>query len=209
MVNRRQASQLRRKRIGSLRRMMFRTDWSMRWRGRILCAGLLCAGLQSASGADARTTGAMRLQQLPQQWLDDRGAPLAFTDLLGKRVVVSMAYTHCRTICPATITELKHMQQTLDARGEQASFVIVGYDPDRDDPASWRQYRINHKLERSNWYFLTGSAQATRQLAQQLGFDFWTYDTHVMHHSRLVIFDAQGQWRGAISPASGNWSALL
>jgi len=176
----------------------------MRWR-----AAWLCAAVLMACGASASSGSVTRLDQLPQQWRDDRGAALALTGLLGQRVVISMAYTRCHTQCPATIAQLQRMQSALDARGEQASFVIVGYDPDGDDPASWHQYRINHRLERNNWYFLTGSLQQTRQLARQLGFDFWTYDTHVMHHSRLVIFDAQGHWRGAINPASGNWSALL
>jgi cytochrome oxidase Cu insertion factor (SCO1/SenC/PrrC family) len=189
--------------------MFFGSHKSLCWRSQRLCAGLLCAGLLVVGGARAGSGGAMRLEQLPQQWRDDRGAPLALTELLGKRVVVAMAYTHCRTICPATIAELKHMQRMLDARGEQASFVIVGFDPDADDPASWHQYRINHHLERSNWHFLTGSRQATRQFAHQLGFDFWTYDTHVMHESRLVVFDAQGQWRGAVHPASANGPAPL
>jgi cytochrome oxidase Cu insertion factor (SCO1/SenC/PrrC family) len=175
----------------------------MRWRAVWVCAGLLLAG-----GASASSRGATRLDQLPQQWRDDRGAPLAFTDLLGHRVVVSMAYTRCRTICPTTIAELQRLQRAFDARGEKASFVIVGFDPDNDDPASWHQYRINRRLERSNWHFLTGSAEATRQFAHQLGFDFWTYDTHVMHEPRLVVFDAQGNRRAAITPAAGNWPAL-
>jgi cytochrome oxidase Cu insertion factor (SCO1/SenC/PrrC family) len=137
----------------------------------------VCAGLLSAWGALAGGAVATRLDQLPQQWRDDDGASLAFTDLLGQR-------------------------------GEQASFVIVGYDPDNDDPASWHQYRLNRQLERSNWHFLTGTPAATERLARQLGFDFWTYDTHVMHGSRLVIFDAHGQLRAALSPVSGDWPAL-
>ncbi|HEX9474137.1 MAG TPA: SCO family protein [Steroidobacteraceae bacterium] len=174
----------------------------MRWRTVWLCAGMLLA-----SGAGVSSGGATRLDQLPQQWRDDRGIPLTLSDLLGQRVVVSMAYTRCRTICPTTIAELQRVQKAFDARGEQASFVIFGFDPDSDDPASWHQYRINRQLQRSNWYFLTGSWRATRQLAQQLGFDFWTYDTHVMHEARLVMFDAQGNRGAAITPASGNWPA--
>jgi protein SCO1/2 len=176
---------------------------SMRWPIAWLCTGLLLA-----DGACASSGHATRLEQLPQQWRDDGGQALALTDLLGQRVVISMAYTRCRKICPATIADLQRLQRSLDARGEQASFVIVGYDPDSDDPASWHQYRINRQLERSNWHFLTGSWQSTRQLAQQLGFDFWTYDTHVMHESRLVIFDAHGNWHAAVKPAAGAWPAL-
>lgn len=166
-----------------------------------LCAVLLCAGAAFAEEA--------RVDQLPQVWRDDSGQRLVLADLLGQRIILSMAYTQCHRTCPATINELQRMQQTLDKRGEQASFVIVGYDTDNDDPRSWHQYRLNHRLDRANWHFLTGTPQAVRRLAQQLGFEFWNYDTHVMHGSRVVFFDSKGQYSGGVSPATGNWAALL
>ena len=166
---------------------------------------LLCLGLLAAVAADA----AARLEQLPQQWRDDQGRTLALRELLGHRVFLSMAYTRCRKICPTTMSELQRLQQQLDERGEQASIVIVGFDPDSDDPQSWRQYRAQRKLGYSNWYFLTGTPPATRQLAHQLGFDFWTYDTHVMHDSRVVVFDQRGLQTAAVSPVTADWSAVF
>jgi protein SCO1/2 len=166
-----------------------------------LTAALLCAGAASA--------GETRLDQLPQLWRDDLGKPLVLGDLLGQRVILSMAYTQCHRTCPATFNELQRMQQVLDKRGEQASFVIVGYDTDNDDPQSWHDYRQNHRLERENWHFLTGTPQQVRRLARALGFEFWNYDTHVMHGSRVVFFDSKGQFSGAVSPATGNWAPLL
>ena len=157
------------------------------------CTALLCAG---AAGA-----GAARLDELPQRWRDDLNQTLVLSDLLGHRVILSMAYTTCHRTCPATLGELQRMQQALDRRGEQASFVIVGYDAENDDPQSWHQYRVNHRLGRANWYFLTGTSAAVRRLARELGFEFWNYDTHVMHDSRVVFFDSKGQYSGSVSPA--------
>jgi cytochrome oxidase Cu insertion factor (SCO1/SenC/PrrC family) len=175
---------------------------------RIRCGArvaLLCLGLLAATVADA----AARLEQLPQQWRDDQGRALALTELLGHRVFLSMAYTRCRKICPTTMSELQRLQQRLDERGEQASIVIVGFDPESDDPQSWRHYRAQRELGRSNWYFLTGTPTATRQLAHQLGFDFWTYDTHVMHDSRVVVFDQHGLLTAAVNPVTVDWSTLF
>lgn len=152
---------------------------------------------------------AARLEQLPRQWRDDQGRPLALTDLLGHRVFLSMAYTRCRRICPTTMNDLQRLQQHLDQRGEQASIVIVGFDPDNDDPQSWRHYRAERGLGRSNWHFLTGTPLQARQLAHQLGFEFWTYDTHVMHDSRVVVFDQRGLLTTAVSPVTADWSALF
>ena len=170
----------------------------------LLCAAILAVA--SARGADSTGT---RLDQLPQSWRDDQGRAVALTELVGHRVFLSMAYTHCRRVCPTTLDQMQRMQTQLDARGEQASFVIVGYDPDNDDPQSWHHYRASRHLNRSNWHFLTGTEPETRQLAHQLGFDFWTYDTHVMHDSLIVIFNSQGSFSAAISPVTKDWSALL
>jgi cytochrome oxidase Cu insertion factor (SCO1/SenC/PrrC family) len=172
---------------------------STRRRAAWACAALLCVRAATAAG----------LEQLPQDWRDDLDQPLVLSHLVGHRVILSMAYVSCHNTCPATLNELRRMQQVLDRRGEQASFVIVGYDADNDDPQSWHQYRLNHGLDRANWHFLTGTSTTVRRLARELGFEFWSYDTHVMHGSRVVFFDSKGQYSGAVSPATGNWAALL
>jgi protein SCO1 len=107
------------------------------------------------------------------------------------------------------MNQLQHVQQLLDQHGEQASIVIVGLDPENDDPASWRHYRVNRKLDRGNWYFLTGTLPQVRQLAHQLGFEFWTYDTHVMHDSRIVVFDSRGLLSANVNATKADWSALF
>jgi cytochrome oxidase Cu insertion factor (SCO1/SenC/PrrC family) len=183
--------------------MNLRHPASSGWWPAWACTALLCA---SAVGTGA---GAARLDELPRAWRDDQGLPFVLTDLVGHRVILSMAYTRCHNTCPATLNELQRMQKMLDGRGEQASFVIVGYDADNDDPRSWHEYRVSHRLERPNWHFLAGTATDVRRLAHQLGFEFWNYDTHVMHDSRVVFFDSKGQYSGAVSPATGDWAALL
>jgi cytochrome oxidase Cu insertion factor (SCO1/SenC/PrrC family) len=170
---------------------------------------LACATLLAAGGAWAAGSGGARLELLPQQWLDEQGQALALKDLIGQRVVLSMAYTQCHHTCPATLVQLQRMQSVLDARGEQASFVIIGYDSEDDNPAGWRQYRINRRLDRSNWHFLTGSHAAVRQLARQLGFEFWIYDEHVLHEPRIVVFDARGHQSATFTSATGDWLARL
>jgi protein SCO1/2 len=170
-------------------------------------AALVCAAFLLPIGASADDSGRLRLDQLPQRWLDDRGQALSLAALAGRRVILSMSYTQCHHTCPTTLARLQGMQSALDQRKESASFVIVGYDPDQDKPASWRQYRANRRLERPNWYFLSGSRQNVRQLAQQLGFEFWIYDTHVLHDPRVVVFDGEGLLSATLTDASNDWLA--
>ena len=175
------------------------------------CAGwpvsLTAAALILTASARAADANQLQLGQLPQQWLDDQGKTLILGALGGQRLILSMSYSQCHHTCPTTLARLRRMQAALDERNEPASFVIVGYDPDQDSPANWRQYRANRRLERSNWYFLTGSRQNVRQLAHQLGFEFWVYDTHVLHDPRIVVFNDQGSISATLTDATGDWLA--
>ena len=152
---------------------------------------------------------AVRLDELPQRWTDDDGREVRLTQLEGHRVILTMAYASCHRICPATIAALRSMQKKLDGRGEAAEFVVIGYDPANDDAAVWRRYRARHHLARSNWHFLSGPRDATQILARQLGFEFWTYDDHVMHGSRALIFDAHGALQSVLGPDSPDWAGTL
>ena len=168
-------------------------------------AAWLWLGLLAAAAAAAAT----RLEELPQQWRDDQGHARSLAELQGHRVFLSMAYTRCHRTCPMTVNQLREVQRLLDQHGEQASIVIVGLDPANDDPPSWHHYRATRSLDGANWYFLTGTLQQTRELARALGFEFWTYDTHVMHDSRIVVFDSRGRLSATVNPTAADWSTLF
>lgn len=163
----------------------------------------------AASAHAAGLAGGVRLDVLPQHWQDDSGTALSLTALSGQRVVLTMAYANCHRICPMTIDGLKRMQSALDAQGEHAEFVVVGYDPENEDAATWRQYRHTHHLQRANWHFMTGSVADTLQLAHQLQFELWKYDEHVMHDSRVLVFDAKGVLRQEFGPDTQDWLVAL
>src|SRR2546429_97695 len=112
--------------------------------------------------------------------------------LQGHAVVLTMAYATCHRVCPMTMRRLQQMQRDFDRRGSSAEFLVIGYDPERDDAAAWRQYRETRHLTRSNWHFLIGTRTAVEQAARRLGFEFWKYDEHVMHDTRILYFDERG-----------------
>jgi len=142
---------------------------------------------------------------VPAAWRDDLGHPFDLHALRGHTLVLTMAYASCHRICPLTIQQLIKLQRRLDERGTDAQFLVIGYDPDNDDPAAWHQYRKTRHLLRSNWHFLVGTRESVEQTARQLGFEFWRYDQHVMHDSRVVFFNT----RGALVPdAEAAWPQL-
>jgi cytochrome oxidase Cu insertion factor (SCO1/SenC/PrrC family) len=160
-------------------------------RGRIASVWLLLALLAplavAAVGLSATSLGA-----LPAVWRDDQGRAFDLHGLLGRRVALTMAYTSCHRVCPISIRLLQQWQQELDRRGATAEFVVIGYDPETDDTASWHQYRASRHLTRANWHFLVGTRAMVEQTARQLGFGFWKDGTHVMHGLRIVCFDEHG-----------------
>jgi cytochrome oxidase Cu insertion factor (SCO1/SenC/PrrC family) len=144
--------------------------------------------------------GAAVLESLPQVWRDDTDHSFNLYALRGRPVVLTMAYTTCHRICPMTMQRLQQVQESFDARGIDAEFVIVGYDPENDDPGAWRRYRRNRHLTRPNWHFLVGSPQQVSRFARVLAFDFWKADDHVMHEQRIVYLDPNGALRSDPNP---------
>jgi protein SCO1 len=135
---------------------------------------------------------APQLAGLPDAWRDDRGQQFDLRTLQGHAVVLTMAYATCHRVCPVTMRRLQQMQREFDRRGINAEFLVIGYDPERDDAPAWHQYRETRHLTRSNWHFLIGTRSAVEQTARQLGFGFWKYDEHVMHDTRILYFDERG-----------------
>ncbi len=165
------------------------------------CLLVLCALIADDCVAGSNPVGSPLLERLPQNWRDDLGRDTTLADFRGRRVYLTMAYATCRSICPMTMAHLKKLQAELDARGEAAEFVVVGYDPTLDDPPAWRQYRSSRGLLRENWHFLTGTVATTGELARSLGFGFWKYDRHVMHGYRIVMLDEHGELAEEYGPA--------
>jgi cytochrome oxidase Cu insertion factor (SCO1/SenC/PrrC family) len=165
---------------------------SRRPQRRVLIALLLVAVALAGVGPTRAYASAAGLAELPPAWRDDRGQPFDLRTLQGHVVVLTMAYATCHRVCPITMRRLQQMQRDFDRRGTSAEFLVIGYDPDRDDAPAWHQYRETRHLTRSNWHFLIGTRAAVEQTARQLGFEFWKYDEHVMHDTRVLYFDEHG-----------------
>jgi len=132
------------------------------------------------------------------RWLADTGDRLSFDELKGRIIVMTMGYSGCRKTCSTSVVVLKELQGLLDRLGKQAEFVIVTYDPQEDTPETWREYRRARDLTRPNWHFLSGSAGDTRRIARFLDLGYWSYDEHILHNFRVVLFDRDGRWRREI-----------
>jgi protein SCO1 len=156
----------------------------------------------SAIACAAGAAGSSLAPELRErQFTDSDGRVFRLSTLQGPLIVMSMAYGNCRKVCKTTTLTLGEIQKRLDQMNAKADFVIVSYDPIHDTPAEWSDWRARRHLERSNWHFLSGDPDSTRQIARDLDLNFWNYDDHIVHDFRIVLFDARWQWLGDIDEA--------
>lgn len=63
--------------------------------------------------------------------------------------------------------------------------------PASDTPEVLRRFKEAEGLPAS-WHLLAGSASETQELTGLLDIHVMNADSHIIHNSRIVIFDAQG-----------------
>jgi protein SCO1/2 len=124
-------------------------------------------------------------------WLDDRGATVALSRWRGTPVVMAAVYTTCFETCPRTLVRLRRVYDEFARAGRSAEFVVVTVDPAIDTPERLRQFRQSRSLPAS-WRLLTGSRRDTEQLMDVLSVHIMNMDAHLVHDSKIVLFDAEG-----------------
>lgn len=65
---------------------------------------------------------------------DQHGEPFRLSDQQGKAVVLFFGYTTCPDVCPLTLGKLQAVKSQLGDYADDARFVFVTVDPNRDGP---------------------------------------------------------------------------
>ena len=117
-----------------------------------------------------------------------------------KPVILSLAYYSCDNLCPLSLDGLVKAMRVLPlVLGKDFTVVTVSIDP-RDTPelAAATKQRYVRRYARAGdgegWHFLTGDAEATRRLAQAVGFRY-TYDPaqeQYAHASGIMVLTPAG-----------------
>lgn len=110
---------------------------------------LIAVGLFSVSirvwSSDAQPFAANTVERLASQLtrisdtvptmrlVDQTGHMVQLAQFRGKPVLVTFAYAHCETVCPAVVMDLVDVQRRLGANAPE--IVIITLDPQRDTPS--------------------------------------------------------------------------
>ncbi len=129
---------------------------------------------------------------------DQHGKLFRLSEQRGNVVLIFFGYTNCPDVCPITLSEYKKIKASLGQKAENARFVFITVDPERDT-----QERLNLYLENFDTDFIGLTAE--RASLEQVWKDYGVYQERqqttsaagylVDHSARLYIIDAQGNWR--------------
>lgn len=127
--------------------------------------------------------------------MDQRGEPLALTDMVGKIWVADFIFTNCPTICPAMTSEMARLQSEFVA--DPVYFVSFSVDPERDTSKVLSRYAKEYGADDRRWRFLTGEKERIYELAKD-GFSLAAghKGSEILHSTRFVLVTSDGHIYG-------------
>lgn len=76
----------------------------------------------------------------PFKLINQNGQPITEQDFKGKPLLVFFGFTHCPDVCPTTLFEVSEMFRVLGKDADRANALFISVDPERDTPASMKDY---------------------------------------------------------------------
>jgi len=127
--------------------------------------------------------------------IDTTGNPLTLSAYRGAPLIVSLVYSSCSSICPATTQHL--ISVVSEARrvfGAEAFAVLtVGFDARNDTPAHMAQFATVQGVHFDNWRVASADAGTLAALLRDLGFSYVTVAGGFDHVTQTTIIDRNGK----------------
>lgn len=142
---------------------------------------------------------------------DQTGAPFGFHNLQGRVVVLAFMYTTCPDVCPLLTANMRVVQQNLEPSERAAVFLLsITTDPEIDSPKVLKSYGARHKVDFSNWSFLTGDQNSLERVWKMFGVKVERKARGLVDHTTLTaVVDQKSTMRLAYSGAAPNPKKVL
>lgn len=126
---------------------------------------------------------------------DSSGQTRRLSDYRGQPLVVSLIFTSCAHICPATTQQLRRgVRVARQALGEDSFRVVtIGFDTRRDTPAMMADYARRQGVREPGWDFLSADEVTIERLSAELGFQFSPAGGGFDHLIQSTIVDGRGR----------------
>jgi protein SCO1/2 len=159
-------------------------------------SALPAPGEADVPGIDERLGGRVPLDLA---LVDEDGRRVALGELIDRPTIISLVYFGCRNICPLLLGGEAEALGKLDlAPGVDYRAITVSFDP-ADTPSLATEAKANYTravgrpVPPDAWRFLTGTGEATRSLADALGFRYTKSEMGFSHTAALMVVDREGK----------------
>jgi protein SCO1/2 len=130
---------------------------------------------------------------------DEDGKPIKLRDAITGPTVLSLVYFTCPGICtPLLNSTVQLVNKTPLEPGEDFRLLTVSFDPN-DTPAVAKAKKQNYlsQIKRpfppDHWMWLTGDADAIRQLTDAVGFRYEKQGEAFVHPATLIVLSPKGK----------------
>jgi len=126
---------------------------------------------------------------------DSAGAPLPLAGYRGKPLVISLVYSSCSSVCPATTQHLINVVTEARRRFGAAAFAVltIGFDARNDTPAHMAQFAAVQGIKFDNWGLASADAGTISALLRDLGFSYAAVAGGFDHITQTTIMDRDGK----------------
>jgi protein SCO1/2 len=127
---------------------------------------------------------------------DQKGQPVALSDLRGKVVAINFIYTSCPlpNFCLRIANNFGVLQKRFKPQlGRDLVLLTVTFDPVHDTPEVLARYANQWDADPATWHFLTGPAPDVQRVCHLFGVDFFADDGLMNHSLRTAIIDRRGE----------------
>jgi protein SCO1/2 len=122
------------------------------------------------------------------------------SDYAGRPLVISMIFTSCHHVCPATTKHLaKSVDAARDALGTDSFDVVtIGFDVANDTPQAMAAFARRQGVGDENWRFLSASSDTIQAISDDLGFIFFPTPRGFDHINQSSVIDRNGVVYGQV-----------
>ena len=126
---------------------------------------------------------------------DEFGQPVNLRrDYAGKPLVISLIFTSCHHVCPATT---KHLAKAVDVAREALgadsfNVVTIGFDVANDTPQAMAAFARRQGVKDENWRFLSADTESILKISNDLGFIFFPTPRGFDHLNQSSVIDRNG-----------------
>jgi protein SCO1 len=129
---------------------------------------------------------------------DENANDLTLGELVDKPTILMFNYYRCPGICPVLLNSMVNVVNQIQLEpGKDFRLISVSFDP-ADTPEQARQKKANYlnmlkrQFSPDAWYFLTGSAENTKAVADSAGFNYRKQGDMYVHPGAIIVLTPKG-----------------